>query len=390
MGTGPDARARRRGALLGLAYGDALGCPIEGWRPVEIRRHFGVYDDLPHAYPPSTLTLPRRRRRRLRPLGLCSDDTQQALALLGIVLSPQGWSTREWARWLVAGRRAQAWRGTGRTFEAAVDRLARGRLPASSGSLSLGVGAAMRAGPLGAALVDAPETLAEVAMAASLTTHRDLRAAASAYAVAEACRQLAAGHPVRTVRSDLPRAVHEVEEDWRADPRGFALPADADGKSVISSALGALADPPPRTLDELGRRVIEVARPHLTEGYGRVHPNQGLALLAGLHGLGAGLLPDADPEDVLTRVVAQGDDTDSVGAVCGAVLGARFGDAWIPRHRLVDRERLEEWADAVAQGGPAPEDRETFCHLEAARTTWEHDHQRQMAAAPAASMWVRA
>ena len=35
------ARDRARGALLGLAAGDALGAPVENWTPEEIARRYG-------------------------------------------------------------------------------------------------------------------------------------------------------------------------------------------------------------------------------------------------------------------------------------------------------------------------------------------------------------
>ena len=143
------ARDRARGAVLGLAWGDALGCPVEGWRAAEIARHFGRYETLPNAYPPSVTALPTRR---LRPLGLHSDDTQQALALLAVTLDPAGWSVQTWGEWLIAGAQSGAWRGTGRNFNAAVAALRRGVPPQESGSPSAGIGAAMRVGPLGAAL----------------------------------------------------------------------------------------------------------------------------------------------------------------------------------------------------------------------------------------------
>jgi ADP-ribosyl-[dinitrogen reductase] hydrolase len=55
------------------------------------------------------------------------------------------------------------------------------------------------------------------------------------------------------------------------------------------------------------------------------------------------LLPgnDVDPQDVLNTIVKLGYDTDTVAAIAGSVLGARFGCAWIPLERLKDLERLK-------------------------------------------------
>jgi hypothetical protein len=59
------------------------------------------------------------------------------------------------------------------------------------------------------------------------------------------------------------------------------------------------------------------------------HPNHGFAVLGGVHALLSGLLFDDPPQETLARLVSHGADTDTVGAICGSVLGARFGTGWI-------------------------------------------------------------
>lgn len=364
---------RARGALLGLAWGDVLGCPVEGWRAVEIARHFSAYETLPHAYPPSIVELSERRRRRLRPLGLHSDDTQQALALLGVVLDRTGWSSTAWVDWLVAGSEAHAWRGTGESFDAAVAALRQGVSPQHSGSSSAGIGAAMRTGPLGAAFADRPEQLATVVMEASLVTHRDIRAAAAAYAVAETVRRLVSGERATDVLDRLSSRVRGVEDAW-LDSADWAVPTSAE--HAVSTALEVLCLEPPADFAALGKHVCQLARPFLT-ARADTRPNQGFALLGGVHGLAAGLLGEPEPGARLAAVVGKGDDTDTVGAICGTVLGARHGDGWIPTDRLADASRLQQWADALADGGPPPETRTAFMRREAELSAWERSFQRR-------------
>ena len=62
----------------------------------------------------------------------------------------------------------------------------------------------------------------------------------------------------------------------------------------------------------------------------------------------------ADFEEALIAVVNAGGDTDTNGAVAGAVLGARFGLDAIPRRwrdqvaeLRADREAMEVWADRL-------------------------------------------
>ena len=93
--------SRLRGSLLGLAWGDALGCPVEFWDTAEVRQVYGHYTDLPMAIPFARLPAREEIWAHLRPLGLHSDDTQQALALIQTCLAPAGWQMDAWADLLV-------------------------------------------------------------------------------------------------------------------------------------------------------------------------------------------------------------------------------------------------------------------------------------------------
>src|SRR5262249_8098123 len=121
---------RIQGSLLGLALGDILGSPVEGWPSLQIRTVFGPFDRLPARYPLARIApFGPKTLRRLRPLGLHSDDTQQALALLQVCLSAPAWSLKAWASLLVEGMRQRAWRGYGRNFTASGHRLTNGYRP---------------------------------------------------------------------------------------------------------------------------------------------------------------------------------------------------------------------------------------------------------------------
>ncbi|MGB3693032.1 MAG: ADP-ribosylglycohydrolase family protein [Spirulinaceae cyanobacterium] len=175
---------RIKGSLLGLAWGDILGCPVEGWRDWEIETVYGQYQELPQEYPLEQINkLNSNKLKRLRPLGLHSDDTQQALALINLCLEEGKWSKAAWADILVKGMARGTWRGYGRNFSGAVNRLKKGNLPEHSGSASAGMGAAMRVAPLGGIFWHHPQVLAQATMEASLTTHADIRAGALSYAV---------------------------------------------------------------------------------------------------------------------------------------------------------------------------------------------------------------
>lgn len=351
---------RAAGALLGLAWGDALGAPIEGWSAEDIQRHFGTYDDLPQRYPESVDQLPLRRRRRLRPLGLHTDDTQQALALLAVCMD--GWSPQLWADWLVEGVVTHAWRGSGPNFRAAVRDLHRGVSPFASGSQSAGIGAAMRSGVLGAWFRDDPLALQQVAFESATVTHADMRAGAVAFAVAHAVQQLVAGRGIDDVVDDLVADVSVAESSWQARAAGQWSIAGT-GQRAASDVLDAVLHDEPRDASELSASVLRRGGGQLPH---HVVPkaNQGFALLGGVHALLTALLLDSDPREVLAGLVRQGADTDTVAAICGSILGARHGTSWIPAERLVDADRMRTWSHALATHGPAPETRAAFMQRE--------------------------
>jgi ADP-ribosyl-[dinitrogen reductase] hydrolase len=373
----PTWEDRARGTLLGLAWGDVLGCPIEGWRKDDIDRVYGAYTSLPVDYPLDRIQPAREVRRRLRPLGIHSDDTQQALALIAVCLGGP-WSPARWAEWLVVAMQRGALRGYGRNFQQAVHKLARGAPPEHAGSASAGMGAAMRIAPLGAVYRDKPEELAQVAMESSLVTHGDLRAGAIAYAVARSAALLIGGEGPAEVRARLADDVAAVELEWIEHRPGWGI--DRSGKHLVSQEIRALFTAMPDDLAGLRATLSERAKPHLARGFTRAHVNQGFVILGGLHGLAVGLFPGGSPAELLASIMGQGHDTDTVGAIAGGLLGARFGTGWIPMDRLRDGPRLEVYADALVTRDGAPERRDGFIERERELTDEEKRYQIKMAA----------
>jgi ADP-ribosyl-[dinitrogen reductase] hydrolase len=62
-------------------------------------------------------------------------------------------------------------------------------------------------------------------------------------------------------------------------------------------------------------------------------------------------------EETVVAVVNEGGDTDTNGAVAGAVMGARYGASSIPKRWLIniaDTEKLTELADRLFEKAAAP------------------------------------
>jgi ADP-ribosylglycohydrolase len=369
---------RIKGSLLGLAWGDVFGCPVELWSGEQIAAVYGSYTELPQEHPLDRIApLGKKVLKYLRPLGLHSDDTQQCLALLQVCLSPGGWSSQVWGQLLVRGMKEQAWRGYGRNFRVAVDRLERGESPRRSGSPSPGIGSVMRIGPVGALYRDHPDRLAQVVFESSLSTHANIQAGAGAYAVAWAVAALVSGLDAAEVMARLPDEVAAEESNWLRGHADWTF--DRSAGPLVSQCLRSLFAPPSCDPKQTQERISALARPHLPPEFRLAHPNQGHVLLGGLHALAVALTVD-EPVRALTELVALGHDTDTVGAICGSLLGARFGLDWVPRQRLLDGAILQAYAEAMVTRTAAPEEIPAFLKREAMWTWREEDFQRAVLA----------
>ena len=296
---------RARGVLLGLAAGNLLGLEVEGMSAREIAERF----------PGGVRGIDRRELDR--PL---DDDLAQALDLGEALLEgarPDGDPAAEFAERLIRWRRVNG-RGIGLTTSAVIDALEDG-----AGA----PGAAERVwkqrggiAPNGGLMRCAPVALRHWSDGAAL-----VRASAETCAVthyAAACQWSCIL---------LNAAVAILIRGGDASVEALREAAGADGADV-----------------EIGERLagiptdVEVLRPD--EG---LIGHTLLALQIGLWPLASG----AAFEDGLIRIVNAGGDTDTNGAIAGAVLGAREGASAIPERwleRIPRREEIAGLADRLA------------------------------------------
>jgi len=187
-----------------------------------------------------------------------------------------GWSAKQWGACLTRGAALKAWRGTGKHFDAAVQRLEKGTAPESAGSASAGIGAAMRTAPLGALYANESRRLSEVAAESSAVTHGDVRSIAVAYAVAFAAARSVNGASAAQVRGELPDAVAEAEDEWLSGRAKWTF--DRVGRHQVSLTLARLFAAMPDTVSEMATRVVELAKPYLSPEFLPAHPNHAFAL----------------------------------------------------------------------------------------------------------------
>lgn len=283
---------RGAGVLLGLACGDALGEPVEGWSADRIAAEYG--------------TLTEFVGGRVPPGGL-TDDTEQAVRLARSLVARGGFEPDDVSRRLVEWFEGDAV-GIGGLTRRVLRRVAEGEgwesasraaWEASPEGRNAGNGSVMRCAPIAVAYADAPAELAAASRASSRLTHYDPRCV-------HGCAVLN-----RTVAGCL-----------RDDPAPLeaalsALPEEAPGELV------AALEPVPEGID-----------PDALRPTGYVVDTLQAALY---HGLTA---PDA--ETAVVDAVNMGGDADTIGAVAGAVAGGRFGARELPDRWLSELDRADE------------------------------------------------
>lgn len=284
-----EGRERAAGALLGLACGDALGRPVEFRTPGDIQREYGRLTDMvgggTHRKPPGTVT----------------DDTELALCLARSLVAHDGFDPDDAAERFVAWLEGGPF-DVGLMTRDAIGELREGAPPDTAGQRvwerraegsNAGNGSVMRCVPHALAYHQ-DDRLVAVSRDSSALTHADPRCTWGCAALNRAVSALVGG-------------------------------ADPDG--AVERALAG-TDEAPRELREVVRGATDTD-PEALSATGYVIDT----LETGLHhGLTA---PDA--EEAILRAVNMGDDADTVGAVTGAVAGARFGASALP----------DRWLDAV-------------------------------------------
>lgn len=288
------------GSVLGLALGDALGAPFENLRAGEIPDPVPALELPWLGLPPGSTTDDTAMARNLvRSLGDEGFDPHDLMA------RHLDWSRSEPTDVGILTRRVLRRVERGEAAEVA----ARAEWEERGPEVSAGNGSVMYCPPLGVAYANRPKELWEIAPRLSALTHFDPRCGTAVLATALATAALV-----------------------RGSSRGEA----------VGTALAAV-------LDREGGEELEF----LVEAVGTVRPvdgpDRGFCLFTAAAGLQALTRPGGFDEE-LRRIVALGGDTDTNGAVTGALLGAAVGRSGLPSgwlDRLRDRSAIEREARAL-------------------------------------------
>jgi ADP-ribosyl-[dinitrogen reductase] hydrolase len=353
----PVTMDRARGCLLGLAIGDALGAPVEGMPRQRIRRECGEVRDY---LDPQRLWVGALGRSHVP--GLYTDDTQQALLLADVLLENADFDP-EAARLKyvelakpVKGLPRGAHRAMGGNFRAALQRMVDGVPTLQTGVPSAGNGAAMRIAPLGLRYAEDAERRLVATVQASLQTHADARGVAAAVALASLSGYLAT-HTVQSTdeqRAALQETIARTQEAEVYLSREHGLPNKGGEPEAprFSAALTTLAGVWEQPRWQVLRSIVLAAN--------RQQPQQPVS--GPSDGFAGASVPTAillalsvaSFEEALVEAVNLGGDADTVGAMTGALAGARWGANAIPGRwldGLVNRDAIIARADGLAGGG---------------------------------------
>lgn len=288
-------RDRYRGTLLGLAVGNTLGIPVEAWPSAEIRRRYpkGIRE-----IDPLELKLP------------WDDDLAQAVILAEAILEHDTLRHDDLATRLMAWFESNG-RGMGSQTRAVISALRLGMPPSEAarlvwerdGGQPAGNGAVMRCAPVAMRWPRNSAKLLEETENSSRVTHYDPRCAWSAFAVNLAVAEALNG---RTASID---SIADALEGAGVGPHTLRAVREVSGRSLERLRLDGTAI--------------------------------GFTLKAMQAGLWC-LEHSADFEESLVAVIQAGGDTDTNGAVAGAILGALHGASSIPERWVVRIRRAEE------------------------------------------------
>ena len=299
---------RTRGILLGLACGDALGRPVEFSSASSIAAEHGQLDEM------------IGHGTWNQPAGTITDDTEQALCIARSLVEQQAFDPADIASRFVDWYDSNPF-DIGRMTMKSLSRLKHGDDWSEAGQhvwetspegQNAGNGSVMRCPPLAIPYATDWERLVTVSRQSSQITHADPRCTYGC-----AVLNLTLAGLLDDVDTPLQDALNYVD---------------------------------PSAPDELTAALRPLARgdqPDLLETSGYVIHSLQTALHDGLH--------TTDAEEAIVTAVNRGGDTDTIGAITGAIAGARFGASQLPDRWLTAIDEVDE-LKALAMEFEGPEE----------------------------------
>ncbi|MFJ9424725.1 ADP-ribosylglycohydrolase family protein [Streptomyces sp. NPDC101249] len=302
-----DRLDRALGAFYGLALGDALGMPTQVMSREDVVRVYGTVTGFEPARPDNPVSAGM-------PAGSVTDDTDQAVIVGRLLDEGHGRIdplrlAHELLDWEKEMKAKGSFDLLGPSTKAALDAVARGVPPREAGRNGTTNGAAMRVTPVGIAFPAAPlDTFLDRVAESCQVTHDTTLGIAGAAAVAAAVSTGVGG-------GTLDDAVEAAVTAARAGARRGHWIAGADIASRVAWAGELVRDlPEAEALDRICALVgTSVASQESVPA--------AFAVLA---------VADGDPWRAALLAANLGGDSDTIGAIAGAVAGSVTGLAGLP------------------------------------------------------------
>ncbi|MCD6514607.1 MAG: ADP-ribosylglycohydrolase family protein [Candidatus Odinarchaeota archaeon] len=312
------------GCLAGLAIGDALGMPTEGLTPNEIQQIFGyvtTFKRAPDGHPNSFL-----------PEGHITDDTEETIVLIDAIIENKGIITPEsfsekLIDWAKKGLDKKPY--VGPSTRKAIENILNGVPIELAGERNVTCGAAMRIAPIGLLYPGKPEVAAKKAAEISRVTHGGKPAIAAASAVAAAISISLSENASLGKIIDAAINGAKIGADYGRD----VVSPSVEKRIRLSVDIAKKFNDPKKAT----REIYEII------GTG-IHSAEAIPAAFGIL-----IIAKGNPMDAIILSTNIGGDTDTIGAISGAIAGAFRGISKIDKQKLkiveeVNKIGLENYA----------------------------------------------
>jgi ADP-ribosylglycohydrolase len=297
----PTLIDRFQGSALGTFVGDAMGREVEGWPWELIRGRYGILKEMGE--------------------GIYTDDTEMMIGIMESLKEDPGFDPALTARRFLEN--FHSFRGYGPRIYEIMDRLRHGAPWDQVGTDSWGNGGAMRIAPIGFFFYDDHKQLQEAALLCTRITHRHPEglagALAQALAVGLATQKGVNGEAIDRIAflEEIVQGVEGIDKGVAQELRRIAELKQGGG---LEATIERIAATFPRDVSAKGAVPAAIAAFVITNNF---------------------------PDTVLTAVNCGG-DTDTIGAMAGALAGAYYGFSSIPSTWLEPLENGDKGRDYVA------------------------------------------
>lgn len=328
------------GLIVGTAIGDALGAPVERLKPGHIKTLFNTLDDyiVAHNYL-------KRGLKSYRAKGFYTDDTQQMLTVCDTILDNNGLIPDKLAEKFIEMSKEDipggfgVFRGTGRFFRNTMHELINGIPWDIATGDTAGCMAAVRIPPVVMRYFDNPIQIMTKTIESSLVTHKDPIGISAALWQAYILRELILYSSEKP--PDITDLLNKAEQFCGKGERILAsnykhiiTTSHTEGIYAVSSFIQNFGEILQTNDDSLiDKHILGYANKYSSKPIRKLTVPFSLAIIPLAMKIFFQITQHADAsfEKTIVTAINLGGDTDTLGALIGALAGAYYGFDAIPK-----------------------------------------------------------